>query len=422
MKKCNNILISVLAVTFLAVSLGGCGGKDLGEYTFTPLEYEYDYYAFRKLEPDEGVTLDGKFDEAFWQDKKELHFGYDDIKVRTKTYMGEYAVYVGVYVEDNCIYDNPKREDWRNTSIELHLARGNATAHTDAVQLRIEAGGRTGSLEAVDYSVISYGWDYQFVPFYARIHIDGELNSSECEGIGFEVEIPWSSLGMSGKGHIGCLPAYNHTNGYEMLAGVERLHLQAMGDMNDPTSYPLFGETGFLGNNEEPDDIMGSSATGRSLTAGWDWSRKEERIARTTKAGQQFAFFKQAPLASDYSFTTRIANVDGAKAGVICGMNNRGWIVAFLTFHGESRTLEIVRMDDYGWYYNEVVNVNSENCLTDVGCKMDVDRTADTIVIKLDDEEVLSISTDFLQGDSVPGLFTIDAFATYSEYFYTQNN
>lgn len=432
MKK---IISLIILFAIICLSISSCAiGKEmiLSEMEYAYRNEDYSYYDWRRLASDEEITLDGKMDEEIWSKQKELYFGDDQITMHVTTYFGEKALYVGVYVEDTEIYSNPLRDDWRNTSIELHIASANATSRLKAIQLRVEADGRMGSLIGVDGSsgvdpaVAAYGWDFQFVPFYAKVFVDGELNTSSCKGVGYEVMVPWSALHMDEAGDCSILPAYNHTSGYEMIEGVDRKHIQASGNMNDPTSYLPFGKVGYTGNNEEPNDILGTSASGRLPTTGWDFSQKNEGIVKTTKSGQQFTFFKQAELSDRYTIQTTISNAVSlageGKVGIVCGMNSKCWLVAFITLKSNgTQSIDIVEMDDYGWYYGNSVTVDANDIKTEEGARLKVVREGNSVTIYYNNEVVMELTRDFLNDAGVPGFFTIDCSAEYSNYFYEKD-
>ena len=421
-------LICLIAV--LMCCLVACGNTSVPQYSFTQPENDFSYYDWRVLKSDDEITLDGQMDEALWNTQSALIFGDTDIRMHVKTYFGEKALYVGIYVEDREVYSNPERADWRNSGVELHLASAKATARTEAIQLRIEADGRMGSLIGVDETftnldkaVIQYGWNYDYVPFYAKVSVDGELNTSECNGVGFEVMIPWKSLHMEGKGDCLILPAYNHTSGYGMEEGVGRKHIQASGNMNDVQSYQPFGATGFTGYNEEATDILGASVTGRLGTTGWDMSEKAEGIAASVKSGQQYVFFKQAQLASSYTVTTTVSHVTSlsgtGKVGIICGMNSQQWMAVFVVFHDDgSQSVDVIEMDDYGWYYGQSESVNLSDELTGGSFTMRVERENEQVSVYINDALVMETTSTFLSQDGIPGFFTIDAKAQYSQYSY----
>lgn len=412
----------VLTMCIAMAGFSACGTRDAGlaPYTFEPIVYDYDYNDWRKLETDAEVTVDGKLDELFWEAQRELSFGAGDIMTHTTTYLTDKGVYIGMYIEDQFVFSNPERDDWRNTSIELHLAAGTAVSRNEAVQIRVEAHNRTGVLEGVSFETDPYGWVWGYVPYYSRAWVDGTINSDACKGVSFEVFVPWSSIGMERKGDVLLLPAYNHTEGYEMEDGVQRLHLQASGDMNDPTTYLPFGEDGYLGVNEEPDDVLGQAASGRMATSGWDMSEKGRSVARTTRGGQQFTFFKQMGERTEYTATATISDVElvaaEGKAGIICGHNQKVWLVAFLVFKETGYSLDFVTMDDYGWYYGASYPVDAAKCLTEEGCVLSVERSGNLVRVYLDGALVCELESDALSAAGCSGFFTIDAKVTYSAY------
>lgn len=98
-------IVILLTCVLLALSLAACGGTESKSYTYTnPPVSDRDW---RDLVGDADMTVDGKLDEANWQNKNALTFttGYnDDVSIAVTAHLGESGVYVGVTVQDVLLY------------------------------------------------------------------------------------------------------------------------------------------------------------------------------------------------------------------------------------------------------------------------------------------------------------------------------
>ena len=209
MKK--KVLTAVLAVCMAvcALSLFACGKKteivaDNNPYTFVNKEHA-------KPEMDADVTIDGKFDEARWQQSRWLRVQdkpteqmYADISFTTS--IGEKGVYFGMEVHEHgsYIYYNAQRDPYVNSCIEMYAAPINAdgkAVRTQVMEFNFFPDGSTGnrlnmapSGEAKWLNKVTV-WEKS--PVSAAIVHGGKINDT-ATGYTVEAFVPFSFLEFCG--------------------------------------------------------------------------------------------------------------------------------------------------------------------------------------------------------------------------------
>lgn len=290
-------IVILLTCVLLALSLAACGGTESKSYTYTnPPVSDRDW---RDLVGDADMTVDGKLDEANWQNKNALTFttGYnDDVSIAVTAHLGESGVYVGVTVQDEYLYYNEQRTVYNNTSVELHIAQVDAQAlDKNVIQLRYGINGYTEQWIGV---ASSDGYQYSriYVPNMARIQLTGEnaAINSRVEGQGFVLEtfVPYSSFGLDLKPEkVKIGPAYNHVRDGN-TSNSERLHKDAPGmSYTDPISFATFDANGYSKADSE------ALATEKEIDADLsDWAEMADVQKNKVKivdkdGGKQVEFF-----------------------------------------------------------------------------------------------------------------------------------
>lgn len=211
MKK---ILITVLSLVCALCLFTACSKTITYQYTNPNLSTD----DWRDLTVDEGITIDGKFDEGggIYDNKNEFSFSPDgyDYKLTVSNYFGGKGVYFKVVVEDPGVFYNTNDEIFKNSSVILYVAplAGGAVPvlNANAIQLRVAANGTNeqwiGRKSADGYA-------------YARAHIDnmsrtqiiakdgtfvefnryGEVNLSDVKGYQAEIFMPYAAIGLTEK-------------------------------------------------------------------------------------------------------------------------------------------------------------------------------------------------------------------------------
>lgn len=236
MKKNRIIMLSILSI--VATIMVACS-KDFSfpEYTISNSTKTED------IGLDEGVTLDGVLNESFWTDVEGNETTVvsdfsENVMQKTKTYITEKGVYFGITVLDNAIYYNPERSSARNTSAEIYLA---PIGSNDYYNIRIVPNGEGNGLADGDitwkYNIYDNTWHRWVLDWHGAAQIQGEMNSSDCQGYTAEIFVSWETLGAEPADYIRYMPAFNHVQSTSVLDG-ERTWTGYTGcDTRNPASY-----------------------------------------------------------------------------------------------------------------------------------------------------------------------------------------
>lgn len=170
-----------------------------GDYTFVNPDKS------ASVELDEGVTLDGEFNEKQWSDSrwlkvqdKQTDTQYADIEFTT--WYGEKGVYFGMKVVEtgSSIFHNPSRESYLNSCIEMYM--GTTDTESDARTI-FEfdftcTGDLSPKLNLDDWR--PFVRDESIMPVGASKFLGGAVNTPECNGYQLEAFIPYAYLEAAG--------------------------------------------------------------------------------------------------------------------------------------------------------------------------------------------------------------------------------
>lgn len=211
MKK-KRLFITLLITIVTALAIFACGDEtfkdSFPEYGFTGEEN------YAEMEIDNGIVIDGVFDEDIWSDCKNTYTVVSDDgahlmpdgtrkSMTVKTYFGEKGVYVAFDVKDSLIFYNQMRTQSRNTGVELYFAPLSVMTHGGGNKsIRI-----TPTLEQYEPVVavrdVLNGYDYDIidVPGTTKVAalIDGTLNNGDDYDNGYTVELAFSWDLLGGK-------------------------------------------------------------------------------------------------------------------------------------------------------------------------------------------------------------------------------
>ncbi len=211
-------LFFVLSTVFMFACSDRNGNEDyFGDYDFTnPPEIEKTY------DVDEGVKLDGVFDEDFWTGDlswweavadgsgcnnavaKPMFEEKDPVNVKVTSHFTDKGAYFAAKIDDPVItvYRNTGEpySTYQKTGFSLYLAPfGSTTIANNAFELIFAA---DGSSALRKHYLGSYN-NYPLTTVGCGINIRGEVdengNGEGVEGYDMEIFVPWSALGLEGK-------------------------------------------------------------------------------------------------------------------------------------------------------------------------------------------------------------------------------
>ena len=211
-RKLTVLLCSVAAACMLgaAVACAENGGKS--DYTFEDYTYEN---PSDELQTDEFV-LDGKFDEAFWSEKRwhttddvwntDLWQKLEGVSARMSAYLGDEGVLFGVEVFDTSFtYYSYGRSFYANSGVEVFLCAEGVDC-LDAAgggwELLVDASGDHASWKYLSGPGGNIAYGNSFGPFpmtmYSAAHVNGEING-DATSMCVELYVPYASLGITEK-------------------------------------------------------------------------------------------------------------------------------------------------------------------------------------------------------------------------------
>lgn len=306
MKKKISILFLSLFFVLSTVFMFACsnGNEDyFGDYDFTnPPEIEKTY------DVDEGVKLDGVFDEDFWSGDlswweavadgsgcnnavaKPMFEEKDPVNVKVTSHFTDKGAYFAAKIDDPVItvYRNTGEpySTYQKTGFSLYLAPfGSTTIANNAFELIFAA---DGSSMLRKHYLGEYN-NYPLTTVGCGINIRGEVdengNGEGVEGYDMEIFVPWSALGLEGK--------------QDYLYGLVALqrHLDASGnsqfswenvstEMNwgNPGTWAVYTKDGYFvapdptakvidGNKDDWDDYAGEAKRVRTIENGVEGDR-----------------------------------------------------------------------------------------------------------------------------------------------------
>lgn len=211
-------LFFVLSTVFMFACSNRNGNEDyFGDYDFTnPPEIEKTY------DVDEGVKLDGVFDEDFWSGDlswweavadgsgcnnavaKPMFEEKDPVNVKVTSHFTDKGAYFAAKIDDPVItvYRNTGEpySTYQKTGFSLYLAPfGSTTIANNAFELIFAA---DGSSMLRKHYLGEYN-NYPLTTIGCGINIRGEVdengNGEGVEGYDMEIFVPWSALGLEGK-------------------------------------------------------------------------------------------------------------------------------------------------------------------------------------------------------------------------------
>ena len=204
-KKRNIIILSIpvlLAVVAIAI------GLLKGNLFNIPASQEYEFVNPDETlaEADEGMTIDGVFDEPVYGKNTWTYLhnsnGRSTVDMAVTSYFGEKGLYFAYKVEENTpIFVNMTRASWMNSCVEMYLVPSNVESMVDENVFEIDLL-PTGDLlfkrpdAAGGWSNVTTTNDK--MAYLGAKTIGGEVNTDDCKGYNLELFIPYDYLEQLG--------------------------------------------------------------------------------------------------------------------------------------------------------------------------------------------------------------------------------
>lgn len=212
MKKAKYLpLAAALSCVLSFGALAACAGGESVTYNVIHSGGSYEPYVrpMTGAEIDEEITLDGAFDESFYDDL-EWYVGHKQVGTRTATlrmtaYIARGGLLIGIDVDEGWLVSyNPARLTANNSCVELYLSLSGAEeANGNVYELDVTAHGesqyRVKDPMAADGTFDPYGYTYETSPAYEIALKGGSILSGECTGYAIEFYLPWTFFGRTSR-------------------------------------------------------------------------------------------------------------------------------------------------------------------------------------------------------------------------------
>jgi len=207
MKKSLKLGALALCAATAAIGLTACADRVVEKLTIVPDPKPYTFDNSDNhphAEYDEGMKIDGKFEENKWSEVEWLH-GEDkpnsaqSATIDFTSYIGEKGIFFGAKVEEKGtnIWVNPERGSWTNSCLELYLGPiGQPKNRDKTIEMDIQADGTTDNMRLkASERDLKTTWD--IMPVIAAQQIGGKVNTPECTGYTIECFVPWAYLELA---------------------------------------------------------------------------------------------------------------------------------------------------------------------------------------------------------------------------------
>lgn len=186
---------------------------------------------------DDTVEFDGIVNPEEYEGDKISFADTNGVTMTMYSKMAEDGIFFGFHSNDTNVYVNPEQSIFQNTSVEIQLGTGGTEKlNANVIQLRYGLNGAVEGWIGVQ-STASYEYMRTYIESTSKIHIYGELNSSDCTGYDLEAYIPYSSLNLTEKPEsLICAPSFNTRKDYD-ASGRTTWTLMVGSSFQDPTSW-----------------------------------------------------------------------------------------------------------------------------------------------------------------------------------------
>ncbi len=372
-----------------------------------------------KVPADDTVEFDGIVNPEEYTGEKIAFADTNGVTMTMYSKMAEEGVFFGFRSNDTSVYVNPSHSIFQNTSVEIQLGKGGTEKlNANVIQIRYELDGSVEGWIGVR-STPSYEYLRRYIDSASKVHIYGELNSSDCTGYDLEAYIPYSALNLTEKPEsLICAPSFNTRKDYD-ASGRTTWTLLVGSSFHDPTSWYRI-------------DADGQTV----MTDGF--RVQDDKITQTGGSNQFYYFDDELTDAYYVNVDIQIGDIlnnDGyPKFGVVSKsldsllgyyfdyagerVNNIGRIGAKTTeFAGTEWQWETNSSHSFG--INSAVSLNREKMVN-----VELIRYEDQLVMLVNGRMVMSdVNVKGLENGSIPGLFffNTEAEITVNHYVTTKD-
>ena len=441
MQKKTKIIIALLIAVQVIVLTVGIGIWLKIRPVLDPISkaenvYEKDYHAFCTYKHADDISIDGVLDESCWENKNWFtnvmmnYAGKNQVpSFKMTSYMDEYGIYIAAIAEDSNILCDGQRDFLTNSNFELFVEALNVGEELiddriDTEVWNIDMRGDVNSRYAnVDRAVV----------------VDGEINSGNTKSATLEMFIPWETMAIDKTKGIPdefyCMPSY-----FAFLPGQKtRTRVEPMTyPSSDDRDYYVFDAEGYTMVDRE-DAVVGDSCFGQAKMAGWDITKEEEGIVRSSVGTEHHKIYFKEAYGKNFIVETTIIPVDdieneGPKAGLyfqsLTG-NGAYYNAIFLDMHedllvdGKNGTRNFGRLKlvslhnkDGKWNQTDMMksSIENPNALKKQGVKMTVIKYGAMYWVFLDGKFITTIELSHMDMDVVPGFYSLGCDVIYKNY------
>ncbi|HBF86860.1 MAG TPA: hypothetical protein DDW54_04180 [Clostridiales bacterium] len=435
-KKIIVSVLSALCIGSFAVCLTGCGGpKDVAP---AEIKYEYVYSSQFEGANDPDILIDGKLDEAVWQNKKwytsKFYTDINDVmpKLTVTAFNTVYGAYMGVKIRDNNILYNGMLNPSKNSTIEFYYY----AEKTDTVVSDQDFSLRRAFM--MDYAGELYSTGERMKRAFS---VDGEINSGNTTGSTVEIFIPWSELGIDVSDGVYPQKFYLLPTYRPVLQGNTShtpLFNKPFNPMHHMMDYYIFDEDGYTDEDVEG-AIVGDAYNGTAKSASWDLENLDQGVISVTEAGEfNYIYFRDA-FHENFKAETTIYPMGGSekRAGWFGGFFILATNGNYYTMMLDMRAERYVTAQDGGnalnkyslttlteahggaWeQVNKIVkdNPSAKDGPEKSGVKFKVIKDKNAIYYFADDQFLYSETLDFVNGKVYAGLFNMNIYAQYKDF------
>lgn len=196
--SCSAMVTGITLCAFAGCGSGLQADGPVYEYTVIPTEETYMINTSDStVVPDEGITIDGKFDEDFYEGRNWFYghkiYNTEDGTLEMTTYFAPNGLVVAAKIRDSraAIHSSEQIATGNQTCFNGYFAFGTAQSQADGVyEIECTAGNRFKISQFVDGSLIVLNFTPDQMPLHAVVRY-GDILEGTCYGYDVEYYIPW---------------------------------------------------------------------------------------------------------------------------------------------------------------------------------------------------------------------------------------